>query len=262
MSSNGRWIDLVGAVNVRDLGGLPTHDGSTTKFGRILRADNLQDLTEADIDYLVDTLGLRDVLDLRSGAEITLEGPGPLTRVPDVAIHHFSLLAEVEGESGVDGEAVLPWTKDYPAQAENTWLPPGEFYLKTLKERPESVLGALRVMAYGDGAALAHCAAGKDRTGILVALTLTIVGVPREVIVEDYALTNTRIERIVERLTRTSTYADDLNSRPMSSHFALPEAMESFLDLADEHVGGLAAWLSSEGWTSEDSDALRARLLG
>ncbi|WP_205856126.1 tyrosine-protein phosphatase, partial [Phytoactinopolyspora endophytica] len=114
---------------------------------------------------------------------------------------------------------------------------------------------------YGDGAALAHCAAGKDRTGVLVALTLTTVGVPREVIVEDYALSNTRIEQIMDRLTKTPTYADDLNSRPLSSHFALPETMENFLDLADEHVGGLQDWLSSQGWTSEDADALRARLL-
>ncbi|WP_205856127.1 tyrosine-protein phosphatase, partial [Phytoactinopolyspora endophytica] len=141
MSDNGRWVELAGAVNVRDLGGLPTRDGTTTKFGRILRADNLQDLTQADIDQLVGALGLRDVLDLRSGAEITLEGPGPLTRVSDVTIHHFSLLAEIEEQPGIDGEAVLPWARQYDGSEEN-WLPPGEFYLQTLKARPESVLGA------------------------------------------------------------------------------------------------------------------------
>jgi protein tyrosine/serine phosphatase len=260
MNSDARWIDLVGAVNVRDLGGLPTHDGSTTAFGRVLRADNLQDLTDDDISHLVGTLGLRDVVDLRSGAEITLEGPGPLTQIPEVTIHHFSMLAEAGSDAGVDSEVVLPWAQQ-EGEEESPWLPPGEFYLLALKERPESVLGALRVVASSEGAALAHCAAGKDRTGVLVALTLTAVGVPRDAIVEDYALTNTRIEKIIERLRSTPTYAEDLESRPMTSHFALPEAMDSFLDLAEAEYGGLMEWLKSHGWTASDTDALRARLL-
>lgn len=259
VSSNGRWIDLIGAVNVRDLGGLPTHDGETTRFGRVLRADNLQDLAEADTSHLVDTLGLTDVVDLRSAAEIALEGPGPLNRMPGVSIHHFPMLAEPEGQTGIDGEAVLPWADQL--EEDRPWLPPGEFYLVTLKQRPDAVLGALRIMAFSSGSVLAHCAAGKDRTGVLVALALTAVGVSREAIIEDYALTNTRIERIVDRLKATPTYAEDLNSRPMSSHFALPESMRHFLELADEQVGGLMEWLGSHGWTSADTEALRARLL-
>lgn len=259
--NDGRWIDLAGAVNVRDLGGLSTYDGKTTRFGQLLRADNLQDLTDADIQRLVGTLGLRDIVDLRSGAELVLEGPGPLTRVPDVTIHHFSMLAEADHQSGVDGEAVLPWAQEEGEHNEADWLPPGEFYLMMLKQRPESILGALRVMTFSQGAALAHCAAGKDRTGVLVALVLTTVGVPREAIVEDYALSNIRMELIIDRLRRTPTYAEDLDSRPMTSHFALPEAMNNFLDLAEEHFGGLMEWLASHGWTSDDTSALRARLL-
>jgi protein-tyrosine phosphatase len=81
------------------------------------------------------------------------------------------------------------------------------------------------------------------------------------VIVEDYALTNTRIEKIIERLRSTPTYAEDLDTRPMTSHFALPEAMNSFLDLAEAEYGGLMEWLKSHGWTAADTDTLRARLL-
>lgn len=258
ISGDGRWIELAGAVNVRDLGGLPTQDGGRTRFGRMLRADNLQDLTHTDVSYLVDTLNLTDVVDLRSSAEIQLEGPGPLTRVPDVTIHHFSMLAEPDDGTGVDGEAVLPWAQ---TEAEDRpWLPPGEFYLSTLHQRPHAVIGALRVMANTSGSALVHCAAGKDRTGVLVALALTAVGVPREAIVEDYALSNTRIERIIERLRKTPTYADDIDSRPISSHFALPETMQDFLDLAERHFGGLMPWLDRHGWTEQDTQALRERL--
>src|SRR3954452_3400216 len=94
MTEQTRWIPLDGAVNVRDLGGLPTTDGATTRFGQILRADNLQDLTQADIHHLVDDLGLRHIIDLRSTPEVQLEGPGPLTLRPEVTIHHLTLFAE------------------------------------------------------------------------------------------------------------------------------------------------------------------------
>lgn len=105
-----RWIDLVGAVNVRDLGGLPTTDGGATRFGQVLRSDNLQDLIGDDIDRLTGEHRLRDVVDLRTTYEVTSEGPGPLTRVPDVTIHHLSLYPEVGTTTDVEADSVLPWT--------------------------------------------------------------------------------------------------------------------------------------------------------
>ena len=73
-----RWIELDGAVNVRDLGGLTTEDGRTTAAGVLLRSDNLQGLSDKDVRRLVDDHELRTVLDLRTPAEVTAEGPGPL----------------------------------------------------------------------------------------------------------------------------------------------------------------------------------------
>ena len=72
------WVDLEGAVNVRDLGGLPVEGGGVTAPGVLVRSDNLQGLTERDIARLVDELGVRVVVDLRTDAELELEGPGPL----------------------------------------------------------------------------------------------------------------------------------------------------------------------------------------
>src|ERR1051325_7615533 len=111
-----RWIELDGAVNVRDLGGLATIDGGTTPPGRVLRSDSLQGLSPADVDRLVGALNLRDVIDLRSDAEDRQEGPGPLTRVPGVTVHRLSLFAE--GGVNIDVAAyldvvidkVLPWS--------------------------------------------------------------------------------------------------------------------------------------------------------
>ena len=71
-----RWLDLDGAANARDLGGLPLEGGGTTAAGVVLRSDNLQDLTPADVRRLVDDLGVAVVVDLRTGAEVELEGPG------------------------------------------------------------------------------------------------------------------------------------------------------------------------------------------
>ncbi len=76
-----RWIELDGIVNMRDLGGLPTRGGGHTASGRLIRSDNLQDLTETDVEHLVEELGVTDVVDLRTGTELHLEGPGPLRRV-------------------------------------------------------------------------------------------------------------------------------------------------------------------------------------
>ena len=89
-----RWIDLDGLANMRDVGGLPTVDGGRTVPGRLIRSDNLQDLTDTDIARLVDELGVTDVVDLRSVTELHLEGPGPLRRVQRLAHHHHSLAVD------------------------------------------------------------------------------------------------------------------------------------------------------------------------
>ncbi|HEY0401278.1 MAG TPA: tyrosine-protein phosphatase, partial [Blastococcus sp.] len=89
-----RWVRLDGTTNMRDLGGLPTTDGARTVPGRILRSDNLQTLSAEDVRRLVGEFGLREVIDLRTTAEVLLEGRGPLRDVPEVTHRHFSLLPE------------------------------------------------------------------------------------------------------------------------------------------------------------------------
>ncbi|WP_405146232.1 tyrosine-protein phosphatase [Sphaerisporangium sp. NBC_01403] len=267
-----RWITLDGAVNVRDLGGLPTVDGETTTFGRVLRSDNLQGLTDADVERLVGELKLRDVVDLRSNAEVSLEGPGPLTRVPEVGIHHLTLFAEggrhtdVEADTGdapatrIDADRVLPWQGRRESDAAEVRVL--GFYYAYLRDRPDSVLAALRVLAYGDGACVVHCAAGKDRTGVVCALALSVAGVEREAIVADYTATGDRLERILARLRASDTYRDDLDAQPAENHLPRREFMENFLRALDERHGGPLGWLAEQGWTAEDAAALRSRLLG
>jgi protein-tyrosine phosphatase len=294
MTDRPRWLPLDGAANARDLGGLPTDSGTEVQPHRLLRSDNLQGLTPADVRLLVDEYGLRTVIDLRTNVEVALEGPGPLTREPGVTIRHLSLFAESGGLTDVDADADLPWAARPPevptgdgqgagsgsggpsvGDALVTGDGPGgeagagrpgpvsrsvTFYLAYLQDRPDSVVEALRAIADSDGAVIVHCAAGKDRTGVVVALALSVLGVPRDRIVADYAATADRLPELLARLRASDTYRDDLASRSDDAHRPRAETMERFLDHLDRHTGGPLGWLASAGFGPADADRLRARL--
>jgi protein-tyrosine phosphatase len=269
-----RWITLEGTTNTRDLGGLPTRDGGTTRFGRVLRSDNLQTLSPADVHRLVDELGLQDVIDLRTTAEVLLEGRGPLRDVPEVTHRHFSLLLErghhtdvfaVEEEDEPLGDLSSGWVESLlPRQtaAHEEGEPPAvRSYLGYLGDRGDHVVGALRALSSaGSGASVVHCAAGKDRTGVVVALALAVAGVPHEEIVADYAMTADVIEALVARLAASPTYAEDMVQRDIASHTPRAETMDRLLTVLDERFGGPVGWLEAHGFGADDRAALRARL--
>lgn len=255
------WIDLEGLANLRDLGGTPTEDGGSITAGRLLRSDNLQGLTEADVRALLD-LGLTDVVDLRSAFEVTSEGPGPLMRESGVTVHHHSLFRDnLIDETDVDGELsdkALPWV-DLPlsVQVDNYVT---STYLSYLVDRPDSILASLRAIATADGATLVHCAAGKDRTGTVVALALKLAGAETHAVVADYAASTERMQAILDRLMASETYADNLRGRPLSSHETHAETMNAFLEHVDAEYDGVNGLLAQLGWTDEDSARIRAKL--
>jgi protein-tyrosine phosphatase len=259
------WIDLDGLVNLRDVGGIPTSDGGKIIPGRLLRSDNLQTLTAADVDQLLG-LGLTDVIDLRSDYEVQQEGPSPLVG-SDVRIHQFSLFREWESGAGetkpdvrpeVLPDEALPWIDLEPSVELDDEV--ASVYFSYVVDRPDSVLAALRRVAWAPGAALVHCAAGKDRTGTVVALALSVADAERQAIIDDYAASSERVEGVVNRLRASPTYADNLRDRPLSSHLSVPETMISFLRHIDETFGGVQQMLIKMGWTAEDNDQLRAKL--
>jgi len=247
------WIDLEGAVNARAV--VPN---------RLLRSDNLQDLTPRDVQHLVEDHRLSAVIDLRTGAEVRLEGPGPLTRVEDLVIEHRSLYPEAgERTDAIEADTIVPWQNGGDRGANL----PGETptvraYWGYMEKRPDSIVAALRTIAAppGDGAVLVHCAAGKDRTGLVVALAMEIAGTDRDAVVAEYARTGERIERIVARLASSPTYAHDMRTDDPAHHTARPESMARILELLDERHGGPAGWLGEHGFDGDDALALRARL--
>jgi protein-tyrosine phosphatase len=269
----GRWVRLDGTTNTRDLGGLATTDGGVTVPGRILRSDNLQTLSDDDVRRLVEEIGLREVIDLRTTAEILLEGRGPLRAVAEVTHRHFSLIPErghhtdvfaVEEEEVVEGlpdnwvESLLPRQAAAHDQEEH---PAVRAYLGYLGDRADAVVAALRALTTaGPGASVVHCAAGKDRTGVVVALALAVAGVGHDDIVADYAMTADVIEALVAKLAASPTYADDMETRDVASHTPRAETMDRVLTLLDERYGGATGWLDAHGFGAEEQAALRARL--
>ena len=261
------WIDLQGLANLRDVGGIPTIDGGKIIPGRLLRSDNLQTLSTSDVDQLLG-LGLTDVIDMRSDYEVKQEGPTPLT-TSGVRIHQYSLFREWEVGVGEDKpdvrpevlpEEALPWVDLEPSvQLDNAVA---SVYFSYLVDRPDSVLAALRTVAQAPGVALVHCAAGKDRTGTIVALALSVADADRQAIIDDYAASSERVAEVVARLKSSPTYAENLEGRDLSSHLSHPETMISLLRHIDETFGSVPRMLVKMGWTEEDNEQLRAKLRG
>ena len=258
------WIELDGVVNMRDVGGLPTTDGGVVATGRLLRSDNLQDLSESDVEHL-ERLGVTDVVDLRSNVELTLEGPGPL-RARDLTHHHHSLFRDDVRAVTAEEALVLPWSKKDQAKADaqprlddDYWA---SHYLGYLTHRPDSVTAALAVIARSRGATIVHCAAGKDRTGTVVGLALSVAGVSDDDIVADYVATGERIERIMARLMARPAYSEALQDQPTDHHRPRPETMRRILEVLAERHDGATGWLRAQGWSEADVTALRTSLRG
>jgi protein tyrosine/serine phosphatase len=105
-----------------------------------------------------------------------------------------------------------------------------------------------------------HCAAGKDRTGVVVALTLAVAGVPHDEIVRDYAMTADVIEALVAKLAASPTYAEDMDGRDLARHTPRADTMDRLLTLLDDRFGGPVGWLTAHGFGPEEQARLRARL--
>ena len=251
------WIELEGAVNVRDLGGLPAADGAETVPGRLVRSDNLQALSAADVARLVSDIGVRTVVDLRSPAEVRSEGPAPLDRVPEVRRAHYPVVAEGRGTNTVAEVLLSGYEQDESRYPDD---PACGRYLGYLENSPGNVVAAIRSIARSEGAVIVHCAAGKDRTGVVVALALSAVGVEPAVVIADYAATSERLVPVFERLCNSPTYASGLAGKPMESHLARPETMAAFLEQMDVRYGGVHRWLAANGFTDADLNLLRVKL--
>ena len=238
-------LAVEGCFNVRDAGGWPTADGRTMRAGRLYRADEPQRLTPAG-RAVVDSIGLRAVIDLRSQSHFE-RGPG----FADAALtYNVTVVDRV-----INTEE--PRRVEEPADI-------ADLYDEMVELRRDNVVRAVELIAdnVGAGPVLVHCMAGKDRTGIVVALIQAALSVPLAAIVEEYTRSDepTR-QRRAEMIAHPHQGDPDVAAAPEMIWTAPAEAMEIFATRALARYGSLEAWPLGIGISDRAVSALREHLL-
>jgi hypothetical protein len=176
-AASDRHLEWGGCFNARDLGGLPTSDGRTTRWGAIVRSDHLDELTP-DGWRAVQAYGIRTVVDLRNDDERTAWRPPPIDRIWSEHVP----LDDID-----DTEFWAEWGAGWQF---GTPL----YYRAFLDHKADRCVSVLRAIAGArPGGVVVHCGGGRDRTGLVTMLLLTLAGVPAEVVADDYELSATRL---------------------------------------------------------------------
>jgi protein-tyrosine phosphatase len=238
-----RRLAWEGLLNARDLGGYPAAGGRETRWGAVVRSDSLAALTEAGRAALAG-YGVRAVVDLRLPDELARH-PNPFASPGDHGIAYTNV-------------SILDPAAGYPPET----LTLAENYLWTLDRFAGYVAEVMAAIANApSGGVLVHCAAGKDRTGLVSALLLGLVGVPASTIAADYALT---AELLRPRDTEWLEHGpgDRAEREALLARFApTAEVMLEVLDGLDRRYGGVEGYLAAAGVSPADLARLRERLL-
>ncbi|MEU9098563.1 tyrosine-protein phosphatase [Streptomyces sp. NPDC048361] len=254
--------ELSGVRNFRDVGGLPTVDGLRVRGGRLFRSGHLAHATAADAAFLA-TLGLHTVFDFRNAGDQKLEGPD--IALPGVRNVNIPLTDPADGaefwkmvrEGDLDElRSALSGTKGADRMIAS--------YREVVTQRTAEHSRVLHALAEDSVPALMHCAAGKDRAGISIAVALLAVGVERDAIEADYLKSNAPHRRYAVR--RTSSSADAMSPEVMELLSPLFDARADYLHAAFDTIG--TTWGSTDHYfrdalklTDETREKLRGRLL-
>jgi protein-tyrosine phosphatase len=209
---------LAGACNFRDLGGLPTEDGRRTRAGVVFRSDSLADLDEPDAAALCGPLRIGRVIDLRTPEEVAGDSVRVLEHSPVQVVNLPVRLPALED----DGPNLLV-----------------RRYFGYLSLSPDSVVAVLDLLSQvGAPPTVVHCTSGKDRTGVVTALVLRLVGVTEDAVVGDYVASAPNVPRLLDRLGRTL---------PPAILRADESTMRTFLSRLESRYGGARGWARRHG---------------
>jgi protein-tyrosine phosphatase len=238
-----RVISLEGAVNFRDLGGYATADGRHTRWRVLFRADGLGELSPADFAVMRD-LGIRTVVDLRSGYEVEQSRFDVDAHPAD--FHHFPFIDQLPDVETWDRQPGLL----------------GAQYKEMLDDAAPQIIGALEVLASPAAhPAVFHCTAGKDRTGLLSALVLSLLGVPEGTVVADYALSGEAMERLRAKLILKYPDGKDVIADIDEVFSADPANMVELFRYLRERYGSVTGYAAAVGVPDELVARLRSTLL-
>jgi protein tyrosine/serine phosphatase len=235
-----RHLQWDGCANVRDLGGLRTRDG-VIRRGAIVRGDALDRLSATGWAALEDH-GVRTVIDLRNDDEV---GADAAPRPPGLTTLHLPL-------DGVEDTEFWKDWHDRPEFGTPLYYRP---FLDHFPERTAAVFAAI-ARAHPGGIAV-HCGIGRDRTGLIALMLLTLAGVGIEDITADYELSEPRVQALLERLAGgRSDYLDSAAAFYERAGTTAAEVITAMLSELD-----VEAYLRAAGVRDEDLAAIRARLL-
>lgn len=242
MQKISRPFELQGAKNVRELGGYRVSGGGVTRAHRILRGDELQNITDADCRVLYE-YGVRQVIDLRSAGEVQRGMDRLPGQYPDVAWLNVPMTDHVRGNR---------YSSEFPP---SMW----QLYRWLLDDSGASIRLVFRTILRAGGCALVHCVGGKDRTGVVSMLLLKLAGVDEDTIAGDYALTERAMKDIfplqrAEMESRGLEVPDYVLQSPK-------ENMVKTLDYLRDTYGTVERYLTRIGLSQTEIATLRARLL-
>jgi protein-tyrosine phosphatase len=241
-----RCLAWEGCYNAREVGDYPIESGGRTRMHTLLRSDTLHGLTPKGQAALRD-YGVRTIIDLRLADELerqpnpfaAQQGPDGVPRYVNLPIHDPAITAAVDAAQATEGE-----------------------YIVILEESKGLVAAIIKAVSASleDGAVLVHCHGGKDRTGIVIALLLSLAGVPREIIAQDYALTETRLEPLYAAWLEEQSKTQGRPIERPQWMFSRPEKMLSLLDYLDREYGSVEGYLETAGATQADMARIREHL--
>jgi protein tyrosine/serine phosphatase len=244
-----RALSWDGCVNVRDLGGHPTEDGNVTRFGRIVRADSVRQLTEEGWAALVG-YGIRTVVDLRYHNELEADPP----RALDVEVVHISLLGEPDEERWAELDAIAAAARDVASSTRAV-------YLEVMEDHRANIATAVAAVGHASkGGVVVHCHAGKDRTGLVTALLLRLAGVSCSDVAADYSLSERNLAAQIEEWVAEAEDEEE-RARRVRIGATPADGMLGVLEEIERRYGDVRAYLRAGGASDSDLDAVRARLL-
>jgi protein-tyrosine phosphatase len=250
-----RRVPLRGSGNFRDIGGYPTADGRIVRTGVVFRSGSLDGLSEEDVPVL-QLLGVRAVADLRREPERAEVTP-PWFAASGIAVTQLPIGTRVAHLRSIAEQMLSGEVADFGPDDMV------DIYSTLLTHYPAEFGEVFRVIAHTEGATVVHCTAGKDRTGVAVALLLSFLGVDDAAVAEDYALSQQYYSMpLLEQLeVRFAERGADLD-RVRAFFEAQAAVMLGLLADLRDRFGGAADYLTGPAEVSVDDLArVRERLL-
>jgi len=235
LDSYPRHTPFEGIFNFRDLGGYGTRDGRTVVWRQLFRSGELQHMTGGDVTRLRGEIRLISVIDLRSINEVEDHGIGRVTET-GLTHHIISFTGNPDSKKALEGF--------------NSSSNMGEVYLRLFRrtEIGLRVAEALQIIADpGNRPLVFHCSGGKDRTGILSAVILSLLGVSDNDIIKDYALTAKYMSGLISRISKDPRRAPLFERLPGFAAEAPAESMALFLSGVRQEYGSIKSLMKTQG---------------